>query len=125
MHNPRNMDTHVTLLSVLFIALGLIGLAVAAVVFIAVAGGGWLSGDPEAILITSSIAVAVAGFIAVMSLPTLVAGIGLHRRRPWARTFGLVMAALHLFNLPFGTVLGVYGLWVLLQEESGQLMVSS
>ena len=119
------MHTHLTLVAVLFIALGLIGMACAAIVLVVLAGGGWLSGEPQAIAVTTGLGLVVGGFIAVMSLPTLVAGIGLQRRRPWARPVALVVAAIHLFNIPFGTLLGVYALWVLLQEESGRLMVSS
>jgi hypothetical protein len=119
------MQKHITILSVLFLVLGIIGMTAAAIVLVALAGGGWLSGDRDAILITSGLGVVVASFIAALSLPTLLAGIGLARRRPWARVLALVVAGLQLFNLPFGTALGVYAFWVLLQEESGQLMLSS
>lgn len=119
------MQKHLTIVSVLFIVLGLLGMASAAVVLIALAGGGWLSGDRDAILVTSGLGVVVGGFIAALSLPTLLAGIGLARRRPWARMLALVVAGLQLVNLPFGTAFGVYAFWVLLQEESGRLMVSS
>lgn len=119
------MEKHLTLVSALFIALGILGMAVAFFVFVAIAGGGWLSGEREAIFVTSSVATLVAGFIAALSLPTLIAGVGLLRRRPWSRTLGLVVAALQLTNMPLGTVFGVYAMWVLLQEETGRLLISS
>jgi hypothetical protein len=34
----------------------------------------------------------------------------------------IVISALHLLSFPFGTALGVYGLWVLLNEQSRQLL---
>jgi uncharacterized membrane protein (DUF2068 family) len=49
----------------------------------------------------------------------LLAGWGLLRREKWARILALVLAFVSLFtNIPFGTALGVYTLWVLLPSES-------
>lgn len=45
------------------------------------------------------------------------AGFGLMQRSHWARTAALVVAFVSLFNLPFGTALGIYTLWVLLAGE--------
>jgi hypothetical protein len=48
------------------------------------------------------------------------AGWGLMHREPWARTLVLVLAFLVLFiNIPVGTAVGVYTMWVLLPGESG------
>jgi hypothetical protein len=49
-----------------------------------------------------------------------IAGWGLLQREPWARVLTLVLAFISLFNIPFGTAIGVYTLWVLLPLESGQ-----
>ncbi len=47
-----------------------------------------------------------------------IAGWGLLRREPWARIVALVLAFLALLNVPFGTAIGVYTLWVLLPGPS-------
>ena len=47
-----------------------------------------------------------------------VAGWGLLQREPWARILTLVLAFVSLFNVPFGTAVGVYTMWVLLPGES-------
>jgi len=47
-----------------------------------------------------------------------LAGWGLLQREPWARMLTIVLAFLALFNIPFGTALGVYSLWVLLPHQS-------
>jgi hypothetical protein len=49
---------------------------------------------------------------------SLMAGWGLLERQPWARMLTIVLGALHLINVPFGTALGAYTLWVLLPAES-------
>lgn len=47
-----------------------------------------------------------------------IAGWGLLQREPWARLLTLILAFLSLINVPFGTALGVYTLWVLLPTQS-------
>jgi NADH:ubiquinone oxidoreductase subunit 4 (subunit M) len=48
----------------------------------------------------------------------LAAGWGLLQRESWARMLAIVIAVLNLVDLPFGTALGIYTLWVLLPAES-------
>ncbi len=48
-----------------------------------------------------------------------IAGWGLLQQEKWARVLALVLAFISLFtNIPFGTALGVYTMWVLLPAES-------
>lgn len=47
-----------------------------------------------------------------------LAGWGLMQREHWARVLALVLAFIALFNIPFGTAIGVYTMWVLLPQES-------
>jgi len=48
------------------------------------------------------------------------AGWGLLHREPWARILALIVAFLALLNIPIGTALGIYTLWVLLPAQSDQ-----
>jgi len=57
----------------------------------------------------------VLGFIVLAKAAAgFIAGWGLLQREPWARMLTIVLAFLALFNIPFGTALGIYSLWVLL-----------
>jgi hypothetical protein len=47
----------------------------------------------------------------------ILAGWGLLERQPWARTLAMVLGFFALFHFPFGTVLGIYTLWVLLPAQ--------
>ena len=50
-----------------------------------------------------------------------IAGWGLLQHEPWARVIALVLAFISLFtNIPFGTALGIYTMWVLLPTQSDQ-----
>jgi hypothetical protein len=65
--------------------------------------------------------VALGAFILMLSLPGVIAGIGLLKYRPWARILTIVLSVLNLMNIPFGTILGVYGLYVMLSAEGARL----
>ena len=56
--------------------------------------------------------------ILVKAAVGFLAGWGLLQREPWARMLTIVLSFLELFNIPIGTALGVYSLWVLLPAES-------
>jgi hypothetical protein len=112
------MGKHIILLGWLYIVLSALGLLIALIVFTAVVGGGLISGDREAIAITSIVGSVVSGFLVLLSVPGIIAGIGLLKFRPWARMLALVLGILNLFNFPLGTALGVYTIWALLNDES-------
>ncbi len=47
-------------------------------------------------------------------------GCGLLARQSWARMLTIIFGALSLIDIPFGTAIGIYTLWVLLPAESEQ-----
>ena len=48
----------------------------------------------------------------------ILAGWGLLEKQPWARVLAIVLGVVNLIDMPFGTALGVYTLWVLLPARS-------
>jgi hypothetical protein len=122
------MQQHVKILAVLNIIWGGM-LAVGAVIVFAVMGSiaGFVSaadtsGDAQAAApIISAIAFGIAIFLLVLSAPSIIAGIGLLKFRPWARILTIILSALHLLSIPFGTALGIYGIWVLLNGQTEPL----
>jgi len=62
----------------------------------------------------------IAIFILAKAACGFIAGWGLMQREPWARIIALVLGFISLFNVPFGTAVGVYTLWVLLPAQSQQ-----
>jgi len=60
------------------------------------------------------------GFLFIVSALGIIAGWGLIERRPWARTMAIVFGCLALLNIPLGTALGIYTLWVLGSSDSGR-----
>lgn len=124
------MDTHVKVLGVLHIALGALGLVGAFVlmlVFGGVAGIVGASGDPDAVMAIPILGITGTALVILtlaLSLPGVIVGIGLLRWRPWARVGGIVLSIFDLLWIPLGTILGVYGLWVLFSKDSERLFIA-
>jgi phage shock protein PspC (stress-responsive transcriptional regulator) len=116
-----SLQKHVSFLGGLYIVFNSITLIIAIIVFAAVAGGGLISGDETVIAITTIIAFVVAGFLILFSAPGIICGFGLLKYRPWSRILALILGAINLINIPFGTALGIYTIWVLIQEETETL----
>src|ERR1044072_153844 len=50
----------------------------------------------------------IAAFMMLFTLPSLVAGYGLLKRKSWAKVAGIIAAGLTAMSMPFGTALTVY-----------------
>ncbi|NIM65396.1 MAG: hypothetical protein GTO51_05325 [Candidatus Latescibacteria bacterium] len=118
------MKEHVTILGAFYIAFNVQGILAAMIVLLAVGGGGIISGDPTAIAITSTVAASIATLLLVLSAPGIIGGIGLIKQKPWARILVLILGCLNLLIIPFGTILGIYTLWVLSRDETVELFSS-
>ena len=122
------MQSHVRALAILHIIFG--GLGVLTAIFLMALFGGITgiiglnaSGDDArvAIPLVGGIGALVVMFTAMLSLPSIIAGVGLLSYRPWARTLTIVLSVFLLIHFPFGTALGFYGFWVLLSVEGAML----
>jgi len=56
---------------------------------------------------------AIAVVLLVKAAAGLAAGLGLLQRQDWGRILAIVLGAVSLINIPFGTAIGIYTLWVL------------
>jgi hypothetical protein len=122
------MQTHVKVLGVIYLAVG--GLMLLGTLFLLLTMGGvagivGASADPEdaalAIPVLGFAGTALALFLGVFALPSLVTGYGLINYKPWARIVGIILSAISLINIPIGTIIGAYGLWVLLNKDTERL----
>jgi hypothetical protein len=121
------MDTHVKVLGILNIiggVLGVCGAVVLLLVFGFTTGVVAIDGDADAAFVVPFLGLTGLTLVAVtlvFSLPGIIVGYGLYRLRPWARLWGIVLSALSLVVFPFGTIVGAYGLWVLLSKNTEPL----
>ncbi|WP_347840524.1 hypothetical protein [uncultured Draconibacterium sp.] len=112
------MQKHINVVATLQIAYSILGLILASVFFVLFHVIGDFVNEHDAEFVLSIIANVVMVFAAIVCLPGLLAGIGLLKRKEWARILTLVLSVLNLFSFPIGTSIGVYSIWALIQAEN-------
>jgi hypothetical protein len=122
------MQQNVKILAILHIVFGGLGV-LAALICLAVFGGiaglvHWTDTSDQGAVgsaVVGLVGAIVVIVVLVISLPELIAGIGLLSFQPWARILTIVLSVLELPGFPFHTALGIFGLWVLLSTEGTAL----
>ena len=120
------MRKHIQLLGILNIVWGSFSLIAALIIMLVFGGAVGIIGmvsrhEPDATIaipIVSLVGGIIFFVLLITSLPAIVTGIGLLQMASWSRIVAIILSAFHLFSFPFGTALGVYGLWVLLSPEA-------
>jgi hypothetical protein len=118
---PGRVERHIGILAVLWmvysalhIIAGLAMITVSRLVLahIAAAGGEAPPAFVRPLISFIGIAILVKGVLG------FAAGVGLMQRATWARMLAVVIGVISLINVPFGTALGIYTLWVLMGSGS-------
>ena len=113
------MKKHVTIVGAIQIGFGTLGLIAAFVVYFALSfAKGFIQDQEIPSMIIGFLRVSLPILIAMLSILGLVGGIGLLSFKPWARILVIVVAALGCLNIPIGTLVGVYSIWVLMQDDT-------
>jgi hypothetical protein len=119
------MKQHITVVGALRIGYGIMGLMIAGLILLLMVGPGLIAqladGDAEALAILTFIGVPVAFFFAMLSLLNIVGGIWVLKHRNWARYLVLILSVLDIFNVPIGTILGIYCIWALANDSTARL----
>lgn len=71
--------------------------------------------------INSAVATVWLWTVLVLMIPTIVIGLALTAFRDWSRVAGIVLAVFQMINIPLGTSVGLYALWVLFSEDADML----
>lgn len=114
------MDTHVRIVAILHIVFGALTLLAAGIVFLSLGLAGGIAatqGETQAAGILGVIVVGVCGLLSLLALPDLIGGWALLTGREWGRILVIILGFINLFNIPFGTALGIYTLWALLRDQ--------
>lgn len=122
MAGEEKMNKHIDVLSVLWIVSGALGFLFAFFVFWLLYGISYIPDvDWQASQILRVVGAWIGGIIAFFSIPEIIAGVGLIKRKEWGRILALVVAFFNLIWFPLGTALGVYSIVILLDNESIQI----
>jgi len=120
------LKTHVDFVSILFVVWGALvavigvstlalGVGAVSLATSAARGGHVAAGLTAAVFITLAIIAILWGVAHVFI------GVPLGKHSPRARLLAILAGSIDLLLLPFGTPLGIYALWVLLNERSKAL----
>ena len=115
------MKTHINILGWIYIIFGLLSIFLGVIISLLIVGGGWISGDETAITITSIVAICTGGLFIAFSVPGVVAGMGVLKHKMWGRILSIVLGILNLPGFPVGTAIGVYTLYVMLDDETSEI----
>lgn len=112
------MAFHLRTLAILLIVMG-IGGGLFALIWLLANGGpaGLANGFDDASDVLGPIVVGITLLHIILAAPMTLTGMGLLRIQGWARSLGMVICSLAIISIPFGSLLGAYGLWVLTSEE--------
>lgn len=121
------MNSHISIVGVVHLVLGLLGMFAGAAIFLGFfflgglgAAGALENGIGEAFAafgVLGTIGLIVGGVAVCLSLPETIAGYGLLKRRPWAPMVALIVSFFQLFSFPIGTAIAAYTGWTLLSAE--------
>lgn len=118
------MENHKRILGIIYIisaALQVLLLVFLGLFLSAIFGFVKSEADPETQrildIISSLLQYLPAILITFMSLPSLIAGIGLLNRQSWAMVLALILGCFKLFSFPIGTAIGVYTIWVYAEDQ--------
>jgi hypothetical protein len=117
-----NMKKHVTVVGSIQIGFSVLGLMAAVTVFVALTfARGFIEDDDTAQMVVRFLSFSIPLLIGFISTLGLIGGIGILVYKPWARYLVIVISALGCVNIPFGTVKGIYSIWVLINDETLKL----
>jgi hypothetical protein len=118
------VQTHLKITAILFVLTGavLVTLALFSSVLLGtiafLVGTSRESGAPLGAALLGMTGVTLTIVLLAFAAPCILCGWGLLRHKPWARTLGIILAAISLIQWPAGTLFGVYALWVLFNRET-------
>lgn len=114
----QEIQLHVTILGWLHLIFHALLLILGIFIFIFLPSIGALTGDQQAMMILGVVGTGVGALIVILALPGLVAGWSLLAHKPWGRYLAIVVGIFSLINVPIGTLVGAYTIWVLIQQAA-------
>lgn len=112
------MEKHINVVAALQIGLSIFNLLIAFLIFTVLKLVVGFVNEPNSGMILSMIADILAIVFIVISVPGILAGMGLYKRKEWARILTLILSVVEIFSFPFGTAIGIYSIWALIQPET-------
>lgn len=118
MPKQNRIAGHIRLLGILWLAVSAFRMLPGMIILIMLDSGFPFRHDPDIPPFVPRLLEMVGSMFVTLGLVGIIIGVALLMRKSWARLFAIVVGMLGLVDMPFGTALGIYTLWVLLPAES-------
>jgi len=128
------MEKHITLVGILNIVYRAIAIIGAIVLFLIAYGFNFIMRiisrfdhtdmqevTPEVFCFIQTILATIGILILIFAVAGIIGSIGVLKRKEWGRITLLIVSFFSLLSIPLGTILGVYSIWVLLNDETIRL----
>lgn len=112
------MQKNINIVAALQIGLSIFNLLIAFLIFTVLKVVGGFVDNPSGSTVLSLIADILAIVFIVISFPGILAGFGLYKRKEWARILTIILSVIELFSFPFGTAIGIFSIWAMIQPET-------
>ena len=128
------MEKHITLVGTLNIVYSALTVLGAGILFVL---GGWFGQFFESLMrdgylrphevpievldIVPVVLFLIGLMMLIVALGGIIGGLGVLNKKEWARILLLVISFFTLVRIPLGTILGVYSIWTLLNDETIRL----
>ncbi len=122
------MNIHLKILGWIYLVIGaltFVSMCLFIYALYATSGPFTFSPDVRGILLSGYGKSVILVLMGVASVGTFLTGWALLKAHKYARTLALIFAILGILDFPFGTMLGVYTLWVLSQTREGKMLAKS
>jgi hypothetical protein len=121
------VKSHVDFLGTLFVVWGLLTIVIGvSTLALGIGAAALITSARSSVAagITAAVFTTLAFLAIVWGTAHVVVGVPLRRHTPWSRLTALMLGSVDLLLLPYGTAVGVYALWVLLNEQGKLLFMN-
>jgi len=117
--NESQFELHAKIVGWIRIVSSSLFLCAGLVLFILLTGIGFVADDRVALGVLSIVGTVVGGLLVLLGIPGILAGIGVLAHKSWGRVLTIIIGIIDLVNFPVGTLVGVYTIFVLMQDTAG------
>jgi len=119
MTQKTDIDQHKKILGVLYVVFS--SLNIVGVMFFVLLASSIIPihvDDQEALLVISIVKYALISLTLVLTLPALIAGVGLLYKQDWALTLAFIIGIIGLLGFPIWTFIGIYSIVIFIMAQN-------
>lgn len=121
MTNQTDIESHKKILGVLYVvfsAIHIVGVVIVIAIFSSIIP--IHVHDTEALMVLTIVKYAIISITVLLSVPALIAGIGLLYKKDWALTLAFVIGIIGILGFPIWTIIGIYSIVVFVMAQNSK-----